>query len=138
MGALASEPPSLVVVTLASLALTLRFVREPPATDLAPPFSLGAFLRSFCLDPRAHGNFYWVLITRLAGNMGMWSIFTFLLYYLRDVIGVANAENVLPALMGAGAVVAVPAGMIGAGLADRYGLVPIVRATSWIMAAAAT
>jgi len=128
----------LVVINLACLALTLRFVREPPATAVAPPFALGDFLRSFYLDPRAHGNFYWVLITRLAGNMGVWSIFTFLLFYLRDVIGIAKAETVLPVLLGVGAVVAVPASMIGAWLADRYGLVRIVSTTSWIMAAAAT
>jgi len=128
----------LIVLTLASLALTLRFVREPPATGPAPPFALGAFLRSFFLDPRAHANFYWVLVTRLAGNMGLWSIFTFLLYYLRDVAGIASAENVLPALMGVGALAAVPAGLLGARLADRYGLVRIVSATSWIMATAAT
>ena len=128
----------LVAINLVCLALTLRFVRERPATDVVPRFALGAFLRSFYLDPRAHGNFYWVLITRLAGNMGVWSIFTFLLFYLRDVIGIAKAETVLPVLLGTGAVVAVPASMIGARLADRYGLVRIVSATSWIMAAAAT
>ena len=128
----------LVAVNLVCLALTLRFVHEPPATAVATPFALGAFLRSFYVDPHAHGNFYWVLITRLAGNMGVWSIFTFLLFYLRDVIGVAKAETVLPVLLGAGAVVAVPASIVGARLADRYGLVRVVSATSWIMAAAAT
>jgi predicted MFS family arabinose efflux permease len=127
----------LIVINLAALWATLRAVREPAATGAAPRFALGPFLRSFCLDPRANANFYWVLITRLAGNMGGWSIFTFLLYYLRDVVGVARAENVLPALMGAGAVVAVPASMIGARLADRFGVVRVVGATSWLMAAAA-
>src|SRR5262249_28542078 len=98
---------------------------------------LRRFLASFYVPPRQQPNFYWVLVTRLFSNMGVWSVFTFLLFYLSDVVGLARPENVLPGMLGAGAVVAIPASLAGAWLADRFGIVPIVRGASWIMAIAA-
>jgi Na+/melibiose symporter-like transporter len=126
-----------IVINLVCLVVTLARVREPAAAGDAHPFDLGRFVRSFYLDPRLHQNFYWVLITRLVANMGIWSIFTFLLFYVQDVIGIVNPTRILPALLGVGAVVAIPASMLGVRLAARYGIVEVVRATSWIMAAAA-
>jgi MFS family permease len=72
-------------------------------------------------------------------NMGIWSVFTFLLFYLQKVVGMdrAAAAQTLPALLGAGAALAIPASLIGARLADRHGIVRLVGVTSWIMAAAA-
>jgi MFS family permease len=122
------------LATLVCLWLTLG-VPEAPFPGAADPFQLVAFLRSFYIDPKAHPNFYWVLLTRLLSNMGVWSVLTFLLSYLRDVIGVDNPEQVLPMLLGGGAVLAIPASLIGIRLAERHGLVEIVKAASWIMAA---
>jgi Na+/melibiose symporter-like transporter len=122
--------------TLVCLYFTLS-VRETAATGATDRFRLGPFLRSFWIDPRAHPNFYWVLITRLLNNMGVWSVLTFLLSYLQDVVGVDSPEKVLPMLMGAGALLAVPASLLGVKLGDRHGLVAVVKATSWIMAATA-
>jgi len=128
---------SFALLTLACLLLTLNQVAEPPAEGAADAFVLRNFLRSFYVDPRAHADFYWVLITRLLGNLGIWSVFTFLLFYFQDVIGVAEPAKVLPALLGIGAVLAVPASLIGIRLAARHGLVRVTQATSWIMAACA-
>lgn len=124
-----------VATTLACLWLTLS-IPEPASRGASEPFRLASFLRSFVIEPRAHRNFYWVLITRLLSNMGVWSVLTFLLSYLQDVIGVAQPEQVLPMLLGAGAVVAIPASLWSVRLAARHGIVEIVKLTSWIMAAA--
>ena len=69
--------------------------------------------------------------------MGIWSVFTLLLFYFKDVIRVAEPAQVVPALLGIGAVLAVPASIIGVHLAERYGLVRVTQITSWIMAACA-
>ena len=122
-----------VAISLVCLWLTLS-VREPPSYGASDRFRLGAFLRSFLIDPSAHRNFYWVLVTRLLSNMGVWSVLTFLLSYLQDVIGVERPEQVLPMLLGAGALFAIPASLWGVRLADRHGIVRIVRLASWIMA----
>jgi Na+/melibiose symporter-like transporter len=128
---------ALIILNLGCLLLTLRGVREPTASGADRPFDLGSFLRSFWLSPSAHRNFYWVLITRLFANMGVWSVLTFLLFYLQDVIGIAEPDRVLPMLLGAGALLGIPASLIGARLVERYGIVAIVRTTSWMMAGAA-
>jgi Na+/melibiose symporter-like transporter len=124
-----------VATTLACLWLTLSIL-EPPSRGTSGRFRLAPFLRSFVIDPRAHRNFYWVLVTRLLSNMGVWSVLTFLLSYLQDVIGVAEPEKVLPMLLGAGALFAIPASLWGVRFASRHGIVETVRLTSWIMAAA--
>jgi MFS family permease len=128
-----------VALNLVCLILTVRGVREPPASGAEHPFDLRLLVRSFYLDPKAHANFYWVLITRLLGNMGIWSVFTFLLFYTESIVGIerAAAAQLLPGLLGAGAVLAIPASLIGVRLADRYGVVRLVLATSWVMAAGA-
>ena len=126
-----------VALNIAILVVMLRHVREPQPARQQTAFVLGEFLRQFYLDPRAHANFYWVLVTRLLGNMGIWSVFTFLLFFFKDVIRVAEPAQVLPALLGIGAVLAVPASIIGVRLAARYGLVRITQITSWIMAVCA-
>ena len=127
----------LIAINLAGLGLTLKQVREPPAVTAAPPFELWPFLRSFWLSPGRHRNFYRVLVTRLFANLGVWSVLTFLLYYLRDVIGVADPGKILPMLLGLGALLGIPASLAAARLADRHGIVAVVRATSWMMAGAA-
>jgi Na+/melibiose symporter-like transporter len=130
---------ALVMVNLACLALTLRGVREPPGARAGPRgrFEFAAFLRSFWLSPAAHRDFYRVLVSRLFANLGVWSVLTFLLYYLRDVIGVAEPGKVLPMLLGSGALLGIPASLLAARLADRWGIVGVVRAANWLMAAAA-
>jgi Na+/melibiose symporter-like transporter len=125
-----------IAVTFLCLWLTVRGAREPMPPAPSERFDLRAFVRSFYLDPNIHRNFYWVLITRLCANMGIWSIFTFMLYYLQDAIGVRQPVVVLNALLGAGTILAIPASLLGARLADRHGTVAVVRATSWVMAGA--
>jgi len=127
----------LIAIGLLCTGLALARIRERPVPGSPPPFDPRLFLASFYVPPRRHPNFYWVLTTRFFANMGVWSIFTFLIFYLGDVVGVARPENFLPGLLGAGALVAIPASLIGARLADRIGTVRVVRISSWVMAGAA-
>lgn len=50
-------------------------------------------LRLFDFDPRRDPDFAWVLITRLLMMLGIYTIQTFLQYYMRDVIGVPDPEQ---------------------------------------------
>jgi len=127
----------LIAINLACLVVTLARVREPPAAGADRSFRLGPFVRSFWLPPAMHQNFYRVLVTRLFANLGVWSVLTFLLFYLQDVVGVAEPGRVLPVVLGIGALVGIPASLVAARLARVYGIVAIVRATSWMMAGAA-
>ncbi len=127
----------LIVINLVCLAVTLFRVREPPSAGAGRSFRLGPFVRSFWLPPAMHRNFYRVLATRLFANLGVWSVLTFLLFYLRDVVGVAEPGRVLPMVLGIGALLGIPASLVAARLTARYGIVAIVRATSWMMAGSA-
>src|SRR5262249_19037516 len=127
-----------IALNLGCLALTLRGAREPPAAGVPSAFDLRVFVGSFFPDPRANANIYWVLITRLFANMGIWSVFTFLLFYIQSVLGLGSDASVklLSALLIAGTIVAIPASVMGVRLAEQYGIVRLVRITSWSMAAA--
>jgi Na+/melibiose symporter-like transporter len=126
-----------VALNITVLLVMLIHVREPEPATPCSAFVLGEFLREFYVDPRVHSNFYWVLVTRLLVNMGVWSVFTFLLFYFRDVIGVAEPAQMLPTLLGISAMLAVPASIIGIHFAAHHGLVRIAQVTSWIMAVCA-
>lgn len=128
----------LIVVMLGGLGVTLLGVREPPAQGAAQPFALGAFMRSFALDPGTNRNFYWVLITRLLANMGVWSVSEFFLFYVSEVLGISGsaATTIGSSLIAVGSLVALASAVVGAWLSDRYGRVPVLRAGGWIMAIA--
>jgi Na+/melibiose symporter-like transporter len=127
----------LIAINLACLAITLLKVREPHTIAARRTFRLGEFLRSFWLPSRQHQNFYRVLVTRLFANLGVWSMMTFLLFYLQDVVGVAEPARILPMVLGIGALVGIPASLIAARLVRRYGIVSVVQVSAWMMAAAA-
>ncbi|MBV9231548.1 MAG: MFS transporter [Chloroflexi bacterium] len=50
-------------------------------------------LRMFDFDPRRDPDFAWVFVTRLVMMMGIYTIQTFLQYYMRDVVGAAHPEQ---------------------------------------------
>jgi len=109
-----------VGINMACLALTLRNVAEPAASGFRFE-GITPFFGSFYLKPREYPNFYWVLVTRFFSNMGNWWIFSFLLFYLEEVVGEANPANLLPLLLGTGAAVAIPTSLLGVKLAERFG-----------------
>ncbi|MGH2481966.1 MAG: MFS transporter, partial [Ktedonobacteraceae bacterium] len=50
-------------------------------------------LRLFDFNPRRDPDFAWVLVTRLVMMLGIYTIQTFLLFYMRDVVVVAHPEQ---------------------------------------------
>ncbi|MGH7051167.1 MAG: MFS transporter [Acetobacteraceae bacterium] len=126
-----------IAINLLCLAITLIGVREPPPQP-AEQQSVRSFLRGFWLPPTAHPNFYLVLATRLFSNLGIWSVFGFLVLYMQSVFGLTEdaANGLFYKLIAVGAFLGLPASLIGIKLTARYGLVPVVQVTSWVMAAA--
>ena len=126
-----------VLLTLTCLPLTLAAAREPSSLSSATVFTWRHFFATLFVPPRDHPAFYWVLISRFLANMGVWSIFTFLMFYLGEVIGAQQPAQLLTLLLAGGALLSVPASLYGIALAKRRGTVAIVRASNWIMAGAA-
>ena len=86
------------VIGAAIILVCFAFVllNPEPKTPLEPPepFRLGAFLRSFWVDPRAHPDFAWAFLGRFTIYMGYTAVLTYLLYILEDHIGLSQANAI--------------------------------------------
>jgi MFS family permease len=130
---------TLIVVTLlVMLALTLVGVREQPLAIEPDRFDIGAFVRSFWLDPAEYRDFYWVLVTRAMVTMGIFSVFTFFLFFLQDIIGAPNPAEQASFLVGIIIAAGIPTSIIAGRLSDRYGRKPLVYLSGGLMALATT
>lgn len=127
----------LIMVSLVvMLSLTLWGVREQPMAEDPGPFEIGAFLRSFLLDPQRYRNFYWVLLTRGLVTMGIYSVFTFFQFFLKDIIKVERPEEQASFLIGIIIATGIPTSLIAGALSDRYGRKPLIYLSGGIMALA--
>lgn len=107
---------------------------EPP-----PPFRLGAFLKSFCVDPRAHPDFAWAFLGRFTIYMGYQAVLTYLLYILEDHIGLTQtmANAMIARLSSVTFVALVTSALVSGWLSDRLGRrKPLVFVSGLLMAAA--
>lgn len=128
---------ALIIAALAiMLALTLWGVRERPLENDPGPFDAGEFARSFLLDPKIYRDFYWVLITRAFVTMGIYSVFTFFLFFLQDIVRVANPEEQSSFLIGIIIAAGIPTSIVAGALSDRYGRKPLVYLSGGLMALA--
>lgn len=127
----------LIAVCMAlMLVLTWFGVREQPVDAPAPTWDLRAFVRSFWLDPQTHRDFYWVLFTRGLVTMGIYSVFTFFQFFLKDIIGVANPEEQSSFLVGIIIAAGIPTSLIAGSLSDRHGRKLLVYISGGLMALA--
>ncbi len=127
-----------VVIYLAALTVTAIGAREAPAAAAnVPQRSVGeAMASTFSVDFRAHPAFAWWFANRLLFWAAFIALSTFLLFFMIDVVGMAEAEaqryvGTLSTVLGAAlVVVTLPSGW----LADRFGRKPIVIAAGLIAA----
>jgi MFS family permease len=81
-----------VIVTLTALLFVFGMKDPQLAKDRIPPFQMGAFIKSFWVDPRKHPDFAWVFVTRFLVILGTAFVTTYLLYFTRDVLGKSPNE----------------------------------------------
>lgn len=120
------------------LVITVWRVRERPLPADRGPFRAGDFARSFLLRGAEYRNFYYVLFTRALVTMGIYSVFTFFQFFLRDVIRVEDpplqTSYLIAIIIGAG----IPTSLVAGRLSDRYGRKPLVYLSGGLMALAST
>lgn len=81
------------VILVATLLFTI-FNRDFPSRDLeVPPFRWKGFFASFWVSPKAHPDFWWAFAGRFLLILAYQSVQSYLLYILRDYIGVSDAES---------------------------------------------
>ena len=114
------------IVLLGTMLVTVLTVKERPGGGGSPLPLLPTLYQSFRIDVKASPGFVTFLLSRLLVFMAMATLQTFALYFLMDVVGVANPAEVTADLLiviGIGMVVVVyPAGR----LSDRIGRRPVV------------
>ncbi len=120
-----SAVAALAVVLLGAMLVTVLTVRERPGSGVSKAPLLSTLRDSFRIKVKANRDFVWFLISRLLIIMAFTTLQTFALYFLRDVVAVANpatatAQFSIVAVSGMLAVV-YPAGR----LSDRVGRRPI-------------
>jgi MFS family permease len=126
----------IAAVMVLFLLITLWRVREQPLSVSPGPLSAGSFVRSFILRGAQYRDFYLVLFTRALVSMGIYSVFTFFQFFLRDVIRVENpvleTSHLIAVIIAAG----IPTSLVAGRLSDRYGRKPLVYLSGGLMALA--
>jgi MFS family permease len=117
----------LVVCVLASFAPAPGALPAAARAERAAPVSFFPPLRS-------NRAFYVVLITRAFVTMGVYSVYGFFLYFLGDVVHVAQPVSSGSLLLGVAALAGVPVALAAGRLSNRYGVLRIVVVSSAAMA----
>lgn len=119
-------------VQVATVLATAWLVREEPLRA-ARPFGPRDLPRTYWVSPGASRDFFWVCLTRLLVQQGIWGIFFYLQYYFEDVLGLPGERTVgalfVPLVMLAALVTVYAAGS----LSDRYGRKPLVYLSGALM-----
>jgi len=117
------------VVLLGALLATIFMVKERPWVRVSPPPLLPTLYKSFKIDTKVTPGFGTFLISRLLIVMAMATLQTFALYYLIDVVGIANPSQITGDLLIVAGIcligVVYPAGW----LSDRIGRRPVIIAS---------
>jgi MFS family permease len=131
------------LIGAAIIAVCFAFVMLNPEptvqSEAPPPFRLGAFVRSFWVDPRAHPDFAWAFLGRFTIYMGYQAVLTYLLYILEDHIGLtqARANELIARLSSVTFVALVTSALVSGWLSDRLRRrKPLVFLSGLLMAAA--
>lgn len=126
----------IAAVLMAGMLVTLLTVRETPLATPPPATSLTRLLADMWIDPRQHPDFAWVWTTRFLAISGIWMVQPFLLYYLRDVIGVADPAMQTGIMMAVMLVGATFTGWLAGLYSDRLGRKIVVYAANGTLALA--
>lgn len=128
-----------VVIVGAGVVLTALAIPEPATPYPATPYPArrGAVTwRGLWLAPWRHADFVLVFVTRALMMLALYTLFTFVEYYVRDVLHVTKFVQGAALVAGVATLAAVGGGVLTGWLSDRIGRKLIVSGASVLMAAA--
>ncbi|MFE4949348.1 MFS transporter [Leifsonia sp. NPDC056665] len=115
----------LVFAGIAVIVLVLFVVFNPDRSNKGepkPPLNLGAFLKTFWVNPVKHPDFFWGFTGRLLLYAGYFMVTGYQLYILRDYVGLgAKAGGYVPLLSLISMVGTIITTLIGGPLSDKLG-----------------
>lgn len=127
------------VFALVSVVPFLLLRREAVlAPAQRPPWRWDAFLRGFWINPVRHPDFGWAWLTRFLMNLGNALVLLYLLFYLKDGIGVDDPEAAVLIATGVNLVFMLSSVVVTGSWSDRVGRRRVfVTAGGSVMAVAA-
>ncbi|WP_184719860.1 MFS transporter [Caulobacter sp.] len=86
---------SLFAVAIAVSCIAFVLINREPSSANAParPFSWKGFFSSFWISPKEHPDFAWAFAGRFTVYMGYQAVAAYLLYILRDYIGLSDVGS---------------------------------------------
>jgi MFS family permease len=123
-----------MAIVAAGAIFTALAVQEPREHDRAPSTDMS--WREMWLQPWRSPNFVLVFLTRGMMLLALYMLFTFVEYYVRDVIHVTHFVQGAALVAGVATLTAIVGGVISGWLSDRIGRKPIVTLGSVLMAGA--
>ncbi|HEX3466467.1 MAG TPA: MFS transporter [Candidatus Elarobacter sp.] len=121
-------------IALVLVACVLVSFAPAPGTLSAAPRPAPVTAAPFFPPLRENRAFYLVLITRAFITMGIYSVYGFFLYFLADVVRVAQPATSGSLLLGIAALAGVPAALAAGRASRRFGVLRIVVVSSATMA----
>jgi Na+/melibiose symporter-like transporter len=116
---------ALITVLLVATIITVLTIKERPGTA-TPKLPLLNLYKSFKIDVKTHHDFGWFLVSRALLGMPGVILQIFALYYLMDVVGIANPAAVAGDLLVVVGVCLLATVYPAGRLSDRFGRKPIV------------
>jgi Na+/melibiose symporter-like transporter len=117
---------ALGIALLSTMLVTVLTVKERPRGGGSPLPLLPTLYRSFKIDIKASPGFVTFLVSRLLIFMALATLQTFALYFLMDVVGVANPAEVTANLFLAVGICLLAVVYLAGWLSDRVGRRPVV------------
>ncbi len=123
---------ALAVILLGTMLATILTVKERPGAGGSKLPLVSTLYKSFKIDIKANRDFVWFLVSRLLILMAFTTLQTFALYFLKDVVGVADpaAATAKFSIVAVACMLAVvyPAGR----LSDKIGRRPIAVGSGFV------
>ncbi|EGC32562.1 hypothetical protein DICPUDRAFT_17481, partial [Dictyostelium purpureum] len=118
-----------------SALVTIITMSEDTQDEFSFDGSVVGFFKSLYLPCTTYFNFYWVLVTRFFNTMGIYMIFSFLMYFSIDIIHQTNnmANSYIVVVL---VICSIPASIAGGYLADFYNTKLLVYISSSIQVVA--
>ena len=120
------------LVLLATMIATMLTVKEQPSSSNGQPSAAKAMAGAYKIDVKGNPGFVWFLVSRLFILMALGTLQSFALYFIRDVIQVANPAGVTADLLITVGVFLLLSVYAAGQLSDRFGRKPVILLSGFI------
>lgn len=118
-------------VVAAGALVTVLGIPDPVQSEGEVPV-IGGW-RALWIEPWKNRDFSWVFATRAMLMLALYTLFTFVAYYVRDVVHVTSFAAGAAAVAGVATIAALAGGIATGILSDRWGRKPLVSVASMMM-----